>query len=523
MGAEMVRMLCPWGLGLALSVVMERLLTPRPALRRPFAAWGTHAVLWSLAYATLLLLLARPWCAMLAVSVGMAVLVLVSNAKFRSMREPFLAQDYDYFLDAFRYPRLFLPFLGVRSFLLAAFCVLLAAGVVYLERPLPARFSLHGPLGCVSAVSVFAVLWLRFPGDSALPLSLDPAADLHALGFLPYLHAYAAGQWTRPAPVSPLERAAVCPRFPLPHMVAVQSESFFDPRSLHAGIRRDVLRNFDRLCAEARQYGPLTVPAWGANTERTEFGFLTGISPEQMGMHRFNPYRLVTRGWPAATLPRLLKSLGYRTIAVHPHYGAFYGRDRIFRQLGFDEFLDIRAFAGARHVGAYVADAEVGDRIAEILREAAEPTFVFAVTMENHGPLHLEHVEQGDAERLYAAAPPPGCDDLTVYLRHLRNADGMFGTLREVCLACGRPASLCIYGDHVPIMPQAYAALGLPGGDVPYVLWDSRSAQQEAGEGSRRELLAHDLAAAWLQASVSGCAVAEGAHGGCALSAGRQS
>jgi phosphoglycerol transferase MdoB-like AlkP superfamily enzyme len=284
-----------------------------------------------------------------------------------------------------------------------------------------------------------------------------------------------------------------------------------------------VLRNFDRLCAEARQCGPLSVPAWGANTERTEFAFLTGMSPEQMGMHRFNPYRLVARGWPVAALPCLLKGMGYRTVAVHPHYGAFYGRDRIFRQLGFDEFLDIRAFAGARHVGAYVADAEVGDRIAEILRGATEPTFVFAVTMENHGPLHLEHVEQGDAERLYAAAPPPGCDDLTVYLRHLSNADGMFGTLREVCLACGRPASLCIYGDHVPIMPQAYAALGLPGGDVPYVLWDSRSAQQEAGEGSRRELMAHDLAVAWLQASISGCAVAEGAHGSCALSAGRQS
>lgn len=502
MGVELGGVLCSWGVGLALSLVMERRLTPRPSPRRSLAAWGAHLVLWNLVYAALLLLLARPWCAMLAVSAVLAVLVLVSNAKFRNMREPFLAQDYDYFLDAFRYPRLFLPFLGVRGVVLAVCCGLLAAGAVSLEPPLP--LALRGPLGLALVAGSVAALWLRRPGGS-LPVSLEPVADLQALGFLPYLWAYAVGQRTRPmSPVSslsPLERVARRPRASLPHLVAIQSESFFDARQLYAGIRPDLLRHFDRLCAEARQHGPLTVPAWGANTERTEFAFLTGISPEQMGMHRFNPYRLAACGWPA--LPRLLKTWGYRTIAVHPHAGAFYRRDRVFRRFGFDEFWDIRMFAGARRAGAYVADAEVGDKIAGVLREVTEPTFVFAVTMESHGPLHLEHVERGDVAQLYTTPPPPGCADLTVYLRHLRNMDTMFGRLRDAFLTCDRPVSLCVYGDHVPIMPRVYAALGAPDGEVPHVLWDSRFAQHGAGE-RRQKRMAHDLALAWLKASVAG-------------------
>lgn len=520
MGGEMFSILCAWMLGVALSLGMERLLTPPPALRRLPVAWCAHAALWSLAYMVLLVALGRPWCAMLFVSAILAVLVLVSNAKFKSMREPFLAQDYDYFVDALRYPRLFLPFLGIRAFTLAALCVLLAAGAIYLEPPLPARFALRGPLGLALGVASIAILWLWHLGGG-LPVSFVPAEDLSALGFLPYLWTYTTRQRTRPVPVSPLGSVALGPREALPHMVAIQSESFFDARDLYHGVRRDVLRNFDSMCAEAWQYGSMAVPAWGANTERTEYAFLTGMSPEQLGMHRFNPYRLVTAGWPVTALPMLLKKLGYRTIALHPHHGAFYGRDYLFRQFGFDEFLDIRAFKGAIHVGAYVADAEVGKKIMAILGDAAEPTFVFAITMENHGPLRLERVMPADVERLYTTPPPPGCDDLTVYLRHLRNADAMLGALRAFCLHCCRPATLCVYGDHVPIMPQVYAELGMPAGAVPYVLWDSQFVRCVSA-GKPQKLAAHDLPVAWLGMAAADCVHPAATHGDTLQQWGRQ-
>ena len=142
MGVEgaFFRVLAVGAVGLALSVGIERFLVPRPFLIRPKEAWGAHVALWCAVYTPLVLLMDRPWCALAATSAILVTLVLVSNAKYKSLREPFLFHDYDYFLDAIRYPRLFLPFLGLKSFCLAAvFFILALLGFLY-EQP-PARFT----------------------------------------------------------------------------------------------------------------------------------------------------------------------------------------------------------------------------------------------------------------------------------------------------------------------------------------------------------------------------------------------
>jgi hypothetical protein len=52
---------------------------------------------------------------------------------------------------------------------------------------------------------------------------------------------------------------------PMPHLVAVQLESFFDARALYRGIRTGVLAAFDAIRAESGGQGMLLAPAWGAN------------------------------------------------------------------------------------------------------------------------------------------------------------------------------------------------------------------------------------------------------------------
>ena len=254
-------------------------------------------------------------------------------------------------------------------------------------------------------------------------------------------------------------------------LVVVQSESFFDPRRLFSGIRRDVLSEFDSLRSGAICHGQLQVAAWGANTVRTEFAFLSGLAAEALGVHRFNPYRRLARQG-VATLATFLRHHGYRTICVHPYAGSFYARHEVFPQLGFDEFIDIRAFTGAVREGPYVSDLAVAEKVAALLQTAAgQPLFVFVITMENHGPLHLERVAPGDEERFYSAVPSAGCEELTIYLRHLANADRMAGRLRAALEELPDPAYLCWFGDHVPIMPGVYRALGVPDGRTDYLIW----------------------------------------------------
>lgn len=504
--ASLLEMTVVGALGLALSVMIETLLRPRPSLVRPGSAWGAHLALWCAAYGLMVLLTGRPWSAMLAVSAFLTTLVLVNNAKYNSLREPFIFQDYDYFLDAVRYPRLFLPFFGVRGFLGAVAIFLLALAGLLLETPPETRLDLNGQLGGVVVVLTAAFLLLWRLKAHGLSLFFEPKKDLCTLGLLGSLWTYAIAEGTPPTARSPFVTYSCHPRKRLPHLIAIQGESFFDARTLYKGIRSNVLAAFDALQAESCLSGPLSVPAWGANTVRTEFAFLTGIATAKMSVHRFNPYRIVARGWPVHSLPLFLKSLGYRTICIHPYWAHFYGRDRVLRQLGFDAFLDISTFVGARRVGAYVSDMAVGERILQVLRQATDPTFVFAITMENHGPLHMEKPCPEDADVLYTVHPPGGCEELGIYLRHLRNADGMLHMLHETLQQAEYPASMCFYGDHVPIMPSTYKILQSPEGIVQYLCWSNQRTQNILPQSNMmREitpsapLAAHDLALRWLE------------------------
>ncbi|AYR20674.1 LTA synthase family protein [Alcaligenes faecalis] len=495
-------------LGLALTLGLERFLHPAVSARRPGAAWALHAGLYGLGFVVLVFVLGRPLFATALLCAFFLLLVVVSNAKFKALREAFVFQDYEYFTDAIRHPRLYIPFLGWGKFFLAAtgFIAALSIGL-WLEGVPAVRASWAGQWGALALLAVLSVGLLLWGNSARLTVQIAPEKDLQSLGLLASFWRYWQQGRQRPTLSSPFENLApqvgsALPSADLldvqPHLISVQSESFFDARRLFDGIRPEVLAEFDRFKAEAAVSGYLRVPAWGANTVRSEFSFLSGIENDALGVHRFNPYRAVSAGWLVATLASWLKSQGYRTICIHPYPASFYQRDRVFPQFGFDEFIDIKAFGEVERIGPYIGDQAVADKVASVLEQAKGPVFIHVITMENHGPLHLEKVADGDVEELYRQPPPERCEDLTIYLRHLRNADAMLKRLRGVLSAAGRPSSLCWYGDHVPIMPSVYAALDTPCGDVDYFIWNSTGQQIEA---SRQDVAVHDLAPQWMQSS----------------------
>lgn len=463
---------------------------------RPWPAWSLHVGICMLALAVLSLTLGRPWFATAIVLAFLLVLVLVNNAKVKALREPFVFQDYEYFTDAIRHPRLFIPFLGWWKFTGAAIGVLLAIAIGLWGEVVPVqRFEWSGQMGGIAVIYSGGLLLLWAGNCKTLNVSFKPEHDIHAMGFLACLWRYAREERASFTVAAPFD-SFVCNKTvnELPDLVAVQSESFFDPRSLAAVIRPVVLEEFDRLKRDAMAYGKLKVPAWGANTVRSEFAFLTGIGDEELGIHRFNPYRAVAAGWKVSSLASYLKQLGYYTVCIHPYPASFYRRDRVFPRLGFDEFVDISGFSDEMRYGPYTGDASVANKIASILQEATSPVFIFAITMENHGPLHLEQVAPSDIEQLYSVPPPQGCDDLTIYLRHLRNANQMIAQLRKALEQHLRQASLCWFGDHVPIMPAVYKQFGEPDGCVEYAYWHNR----EKTSVRKNNLSVHHLAMNWL-------------------------
>jgi len=286
----------------------------------------------------------------------------------------------------------------------------------------------------------------------------------------------------------------------LANIVAVQSESFFDPRQCYDLVNPSVLKNFDKICAQSICYGSVKVPAWGANTVRTECAFLTGLNPQQLGIHQFNPYRILAKQ-QVSNLCSQMKQLGYKTLCIHPYPASFYLRDKVFPGMGFDEFIDLSHFSDQQKDGQYISDAAVASKVDQLLSAATEPLFIFVITMENHGPLHLENSSDIKAEDIftqqgvsYYKKQPKLLDDLKVYLRHLKNADSMALQLTESLKKQQRQGMLVWYGDHIPIMPTVYQTLGEPSPDTPYFIWHSDYSADNPNQQHRPiESLAHEI------------------------------
>ncbi|ALM87359.1 hypothetical protein ASB57_29040 [Bordetella sp. N] len=474
--------------GLLASCLLTAVLRPRPLppWRRPWAANVTELGIWLMAWAAELLLFGRPYFALANVLMIQLVIVMVSLAKYEVLREPFVFQDFEYFTDAVRHPRLYLPFFPWPYAVAAAagYCAALWLGLT-LE---PAIIYVDPSRGLAAIAATAALGWgCAVMAGRQLKVTFDAEADLRRLGLLAALGAYGRAEARTEGQPESLAGSRACDgvaaRAPfaapapavtparLPDLVSIQSESFFDARRVFPQLRPDILQGYDRLRAEAVVHGELDVAARGANTVRTEFAFLTGLPACALGVHRFNPYRKLARqGVP--TIASYLRALGYRTLCVHPYHGSFYGRDKVLPALGFDEFIDIRAFSKNEKDGANIGDRALGGYVATRLRRSdPRPLFIHVITMENHGPLHLETVTADDARAVLNGPAEPGCEDLVAYARHLRNADAMFSGLRETLLELGRPAGLCVFGDHIPIMPRVYRALGEPDGSTDALIW----------------------------------------------------
>lgn len=491
----------PLFVGVGLSFLLECQLEPRAITpwKRHWASLCIHIGIWFLLFVFELVLFQRPWFAVFNVLALLLLVVQVNNAKYHSLREPFIFQDFEYFIDVLKHPRLYLPFLGVaRTLIIAAGFIGALYGGVSFEPSLFEWMSIKDFLILLISLMVFGfgLFWLG--ANQKLPVTFDAETDLKQLGLLTSLWRYAEEE--RKDCCFPIKdeftESAQASDGALPNLVVVQSESFFDARRLFSGIRTEVLQEFDAIKTSAVCHGQVEVPAWGANTVRTEFAFLSGLSAESIGVHRFNPYRKLAKQG-ILTLASFLKSLGYRTVCVHPYPASFYARDKVFPLLGFDEFIDIQSFNIADKTGPYIGDVALAEKVCGILEASStQAIFVFVITMENHGPLHLEKVSEGDVDRLYSTTPPEDCEDLTIYLRHLGNADRMAGMLRDRLDDLPGSNWLCWYGDHVPIMPKVYAATSTPSGRTDYLLWAKDKAQ---GDSAHLDLKVENLSALLLQ------------------------
>lgn len=450
----------------------------------------------------------RPIFAGVVIGALGAGFALTDHTMRQTLREPVVFSEAVELPQVFTHPHLYLPFAGPGLVVGGAVAAVgVASALLVLEPPLwtPRAWAalavlvlIAGGGWCASRDPGLGILagWVR-----RLRPSGEPFEDAAALGPFAMLAAHTViaraerGVRRRVLAAPPLIRQRGTGRIPI---VMVQCESFFDARRLGSGIPRTLLPGIERGCRTAAMHGRLEVPGWGANTMRAEFAVLSGIPDSDLGYDRFNPYYALARS-PIESQVWRLRRAGYRTICLHPFDRRFFRRDLAMPALGFEEFRGRESIGGSRRP-PYCPDPELAECILRTLDEGGPDTFIFAITMGNHGPWlgTVPAIEPAVAALFDPAEIPEGLG-LLRYLDGLRRSDQMLQILIDGLERRGAPAVLAFYGDHLPSLSAAFAHFGFAEGSSDYVIWPGH------GASMRRDLPAHRLGRTVVDAALGLC------------------
>lgn len=239
-----------------------------------------------------------------------------------------------------------------------------------------------------------------------------------------------------------------------PNIVFVQLESFIDPTLIEKiTLSKDPIPNYRKL-KEKGSTGFLRVPSVGAGTANTEFEILTGMRIRAFGPGEY-PYKTVLKDRACGSTCYTLKELGYSSHAIHNHRGAFYGRNIIFPNLGFDTFTSIEYMNRVKKTPKnWAKDKILTGEILAALNSTEGRDFVFAISVQGHGKypedkkipdeeLHVR-VTEGIEDEKYLNA-------MEYYINQVFEMDQFVGGLIDA-LKNYEETIVVFYGDHLPVL-----------------------------------------------------------------------
>ena len=398
--------------------------------------------------------------------------IIVNNYKVNLLKEPLVYEDFNLYMQLFRFPKFYLPFFGYFKFF--ALVVIITGFFLFsliVEKPVflfSISLFINMLFSCIVALLIFLVVVVIF---KRIKIKKDIMQDIKKIDLFPALAAYAVHSYFEKRKLSLTSPNINLPKNK-PNIIAVQSESFFDPKKLPLSFKENPIPNFDRIKKSSLLHGQLCVPVWGAYTMRTEFSFLTGIDSRDLGLGKYYPFNFYKHA-KMYSLVHQLKNEGYKCICIHPFYKTFFKRNIMYPTLGFDEFIDISHFK--KESNSLVSDKVLTEKIISILeKKTQKPLFIFAITIENHGPYHLKKLDKNNLNTIYSKKTNKLVNnyDFNIYLQHLKNADNMINDLTSYLSQCdNKNSALMWYGDHVPNIPGLFDTLNYSVPNTDYLVW----------------------------------------------------
>ncbi|MBR6364509.1 MAG: LTA synthase family protein [Lachnospiraceae bacterium] len=242
-----------------------------------------------------------------------------------------------------------------------------------------------------------------------------------------------------------------------PNVIVIMNESWWhmdqaDPAKMT--MSKDPLGPVKEL-GDKVKWGSAGVNIFGGGTISSELEFLTGWNAKYFSNSSTITTDISDR--KIHSIVEYFNRLGYDTHAIHPYYGEFYSRDKLYESLGFDHMTFDPDMKFRNTFDRYINDDSLADQIIyEFENKSADQAFIFSVSVAAHGT-YLEYSEPLNANYPYTVSidKKSGWTD-DEYKAMLRQVNGVYegseayAKLVRYFESQDEPVILIMFGDHCP-------------------------------------------------------------------------
>jgi len=235
-----------------------------------------------------------------------------------------------------------------------------------------------------------------------------------------------------------------------PNILFLQLESFIDPDEIKGlTLSGNPIPYYKKLM---RKYssGHLRVPVVGGGTANTEFEAMTGMSVRNFGPGEY-PYKTVLLKQSCESLAYDLKELGYTSHAIHNHRGSFYNRNKVFRNLGFDDFTSVEYMNYVSKTPKnFATDDVLTGEIMGALEATAGRDYIYAISVQGHGEYPKTKMIKKPKFTVTSPMSQEHKYEWEYYLEEISDMDTFLKVLIGELNAFDEPIALVLFGDHLP-------------------------------------------------------------------------
>lgn len=257
-----------------------------------------------------------------------------------------------------------------------------------------------------------------------------------------------------------------------PNIIFLQLESFFDLNKVkNIKLSENPVPTFTKL-KEKYPSGYLNVPVVGAGTVNTEFEIMTGMNMDDFGPGEY-PFKTIINKKSCESIAYNLKPYGYTAHAVHNNTATFYGRNKVFANLGYDTFTSIENMDELEETqNEWAKDKCLTKYIMDCLKSTKKQDYIYTISVQGHGAYPSSDL--GSSIKVKGLESESLKNQYEYFATQTNEMDAFLKSLTNRLKKFDEKTILVVYGDHLP-------SLGITGNNLKnknvyqteYVIWSN--------------------------------------------------